>query len=68
MLSQVDSEGHNYKILNEVTYHKRDESATTKLNGLTMSINGNLHWKRTTCGLKILLEQKDFSVDWFPLK
>ena len=48
MISQVDYEGHHYKVLTEVTVHKRDDCNITKVHGLIQSINGNLHWKRTT--------------------
>ena len=68
MLSQVDSEGHHYQVLTEVTYHKRGDSAITKVDGFVKYSNGILHRNRTTCGWKILLELKVGSVDWVPLK
>ena len=68
MLSQVYSEGHHYQVLTEVTDHKRDASAIAKVDGFIKSSSVNLHRKRTTSGWKILVEWKDGSVDWFPLK
>ena len=56
MMSQVDSEGHHYQVLTEVTDHKKDYSAISKLDGFMKSSNGKLHQKRTACGRKILLE------------
>ena len=68
ILSKVDSEGHQYKVLTEVTDHNIYDSAITKVDGFIKSINGNLQHKRTTHVWKILVEWKDRSVDWFPLK
>ena len=68
MLSQVDSEGHHYQVLTEVTDHKKDDSAISKVDGFIKSSSGNLHRKRTTCGQKLLVEWKDGLVDWVPLK
>ena len=59
MLSQVDSEGHHYQLLTQVTDHNRDFSAITKVNGFIKYINGNLHWKRMTSGWRLLVECKD---------
>ena len=63
MLSQVDSEGHHYQVLTEVTDNKKDDSATAKVDGFIKSSGGNLHRKRTTCRWKFLVEWKDGSVD-----
>ena len=68
MLSQVDSEGHHYQVLTEVTDHKRDDSDIAKADGFINSSCGNLHRKRTTIVWKLLVEWKEGSVDWFPLK
>ena len=56
MLSKVDSEGQHYQLLTELTDHKRDDSAITKLNGFIKSSNEKLHWKKTTLGWKLLVE------------
>ena len=48
MLSQVDSEGHHYQLLTQVTDHNRDFSAITKVNGYVKYSSGNLHRKSTT--------------------
>ena len=68
MMSQVDSEGHHYQVLTEVTDHNKYDSAIAKVDGFIKSISGNLHRKRLTRGWKLLLEWKDVSVDWVPLK
>ena len=67
MLSQVDSEGHHYQVLTEVTDHKKDYSDISKVGGFIKSISGNLHQKKTTRGWKLLVEWKDVSVDWVSL-
>ena len=68
MISQVDSEGHNYQVLTEVNDHNKDDSAISKVDGFIKSSSGNLHRNSTTRGWKILVEWKDGSVDWVPLK
>ena len=45
ILSKVDSEGHQYKVLTEVTDHNIHDSAITNVDGLIKSINGNLQHK-----------------------
>ena len=68
MMSQVDSEGNHYQVMTEVTDKNKDDSAISKVDGFIKSISGNLHQKRTTRGWKLLVELKDISVDWVPLK
>ena len=68
MISKIDFEGHHYQALTELTDHKRDDIAITKVYGFIKSSNGNLHWERTACGWKLLVEWKDLSVKWVPLK
>ena len=68
MISQVDSEGHHYQLLTEVTDHKKDDSDISKVGGFIKSSSGNLHRKRTNRGWKLLVECKDGSVDWVPIK
>ena len=48
ILSQVDSKGHHYQLLTEITDHKRDDRAITKVYGFIKSSNGIIHWKRMT--------------------
>ena len=59
MISQVDYESHHYQVLTEVTYHKRDNSDITKVDGFIKYSNGNLNQKRTTQFWKLLVEWKD---------
>ena len=48
MMSQVDSEGHHYQVLTEVTDHKKYDSAISKVGGFIKSSSGNLHRNRAT--------------------
>ena len=68
MMSQVESKGHHYQVLTEVTYRKKGYIDIAKVDGYIKSISGNLHRKRTTRGWKILAKWKYLSVDWVPLK
>ena len=43
MLSQADSEIHHYQVLIEVTYHKKDDIAISKVDGFINSSSGKLH-------------------------
>ena len=68
MMSQVDSEGHHYQVLTKVTDNKKDDSAFSKVDGFIKSSSGNLHRNKTTRRWKLLVEWKDGTVDWVPLK
>ena len=68
MLSKVDYEGPYYQVLTEGTDHKIYVSAIPKVNGFIKSSNGKLHRKRKNRNWKLLVEWKDISVDWVPLK
>ena len=53
MLSQVDSEGHNYQVLKDISDHYADGSALNRSNVFIISHGGNLHAKKTTIGWKL---------------
>ena len=67
-MSQVDSEGHHYKVLTEVTDNKKDDSSIAKVGGFTKSSSGNINQKRKTREWKLFVEWKEGSVDWIILK
>ena len=67
-MSQIDSKGRHYQVLTEVTDHNKYDSDISKVNGFIKYISGNLKRKRTTSVWKVLVEWKDGSVDWVPLK
>ena len=68
MMSQVDSEGHHYQLLKEISEHHSDCTAIKQGNGFIISRNGNKVPKKTTRGWKLECEWKDGSVSWVPLK
>ena len=68
MLSQAESEGRHYQLLTEVTDHTRDASDIDYVGGFIKSSSGNIHQKRTPRRWKLLVEWKDGSFDWVPLK
>ena len=55
MLSQVDSEGHHYQVLTEVTDNKKDDSDIDEVDGFIKSISVKLHRKNMTHGWKLLV-------------
>ena len=61
MVSQIDSEGHHYQVLSEISDHVFDNSAINN-NGFIRGEYGNLHPKITTRGCKLEVEMKDVSV------
>ena len=51
-----------------MTDNKIDNSAINEVDGFINYSNGNLHQNRINCGWKILVEWKDGSFYWAPLK
>ena len=68
MYAQVDSEGNQYQLLDEIVDHRSDNSAIQKANGFTMSRNGNMVPKTTTRGWSLLISWKDGTTEWIKLK
>jgi hypothetical protein len=68
MLAGCDSEGHHFQLIQEITDHKKDRSAIKISDGFIISRNGKRTAKKTTRGWKLLVEWKDQTVDWVPLK
>ena len=67
MLSNIDTEGRHYSLLNEISDHKKDGTAISRSNGFYETRGGTKKAKKTTRGWKLLVEWKDGSVDWIPL-
>jgi hypothetical protein len=68
MYAQVDSEGNQYQLLDEIIDHKSDDSAIKIGHGFTRSRNGNMVPKTTTRGWSLLVSWKDGSTEWIKLK
>ena len=68
MFAQVDDEGHQYLLLQEITDHRKDNSAVPISDGFVRSANGMQKPKVTTRGWELLVQWKDGSVSWEKLK
>ena len=68
LFSQVDSEGRQYMLLNEIVDHRKDGTAISISDGFITSKNGNKTPKQTTKGWELLVEWKDGTTNWIPLK
>jgi hypothetical protein len=67
--SQVDNEGNQYLMLQEIVDHKKDESVAIPWDKMWIeSHNGNKHKRRTTKGWKLCVTWKDGTTSWEPLK
>ena len=68
MFTQVDSEGHHYQLLQEITDHMKYKSSIPISDGIIRLCNGNMVPKKATRGWDLLVEWKDGSSSWIPLK
>lgn len=68
LFSQIDEHGRHYQIIQEIVEHKKDASALSIEDGYILSRSGNRHPKKTTRGWKLLVEWKDGTSSWVPLK
>jgi hypothetical protein len=68
LYSQVDSEGHQYVLMEEIIDWKQTDDAVNENDILQVSHNGNLHPRRTTKGYYLCVKWKDGSTSWEPLK
>jgi hypothetical protein len=68
MYSLVDSEGRHHQVLSEIADHRKSHAAIPIENGFYRTRSGNRHPKKTTRGWDLLVEWKDGSSSWVPLK
>ena len=68
MLSEVDSEGHHYQVLKDISDYSADGSSLRRRNGFIRSLGRDLHAKKTTIGCKLEVVWKDVTLSWIPLK
>jgi hypothetical protein len=64
MYAQVDSEGNEYLLMQEITDHKSNNSAILIADGTVRSANGSEKPKKTTRGWFLLVQWKDGTVSW----
>jgi len=68
LYSQIDNEGNQFLLLDELIDWKRTSESIPDEDILQISHNGNIHKRRTTKGWKICVKWKDGSTSWEPLK
>jgi Reverse transcriptase (RNA-dependent DNA polymerase) len=68
MYAQVDDEGRQFLLLDEITDHKADNTAIPITDGTVRSANGSTRPKITTKGWSFLVQWKDGSSSWEKLK
>ena len=68
MFAQVDDEGRQMLLLKEICDFKKDGHAVPKEEAEILNSQGRKRYRRTTAGWKLLVEWKDGSQDWIPLK
>ena len=68
MSAQVDSKGHHYQLLQEITEHIKDGLEIPISYGVIRSHNGNIVPKKTTQVWDLLMEWKDGSSIWIPFE
>jgi hypothetical protein len=66
--AQVDEEGRQFIILQEISDHRTNTDAVTKEHGFVTMPNGRRFPKKTTKGWEFLVEWKDGSSSWVPLR
>ena len=69
IFAQVDDEGREHLILDEIIDHRRDDKVSlNSSNCFEVKPNGNRILRRTTIGWDFLVKWKDGSENWIPLK
>jgi hypothetical protein len=68
MYSQVDHEGHSQSLLKSIIDYKKDGHAVTKSNMYIHTKSGQRRLRKTTIGWKLLVQFRDGSEQWIPLK
>jgi len=68
LYSQVDIEGNQFLLLDEILDWKRTANSAPDEDILQVSHSGNIHRWHTTRGWKLCIKWKDGSTSWEPLK
>ena len=68
VFSQVDEEGREHLLVEEIVGHRKTDAALTRENCWMPSRNGQQRMRRTTKGWMFLVQWKDGSSNWIPLK
>ena len=68
LYSQVDSEGRQFLMLDEISDHWKDKTAYSKDDGYVVSHNGNKTLRQIAQGWQLSFQWKDGALDWIALK
>ena len=64
LMSQVDEEGRQYRLIDEIIDHRRDADAIPIEKSFYTHTNGRKYRKKTTRGWKLLVRWKDGQTSW----
>ena len=68
MYAQVDADGHVHTMLDSILDHSKDGNAVEREDMYVVTKSGNRRMRETTNGWKLLIQWKDGSEQWIPLK
>jgi Reverse transcriptase (RNA-dependent DNA polymerase) len=68
MFAQVDDEGRRHLLLKEISDHRKGTDAVLVADAMATTKSGTQHRRHTTKGWDLLVEWKDGSSNWLPLK
>jgi hypothetical protein len=68
MFAQVDDEGQQFALIDEIVDHWKDNTAVPISEGMVCSANGLEKPKVMTCGWEFMIQFKDGSLGWSKLK
>ena len=64
----MDSEGHQFLVWEDISYHKSYGTAISVADGFIISQGENTHPKKTTCGWELLTQMKEGVSKWVSTK
>ena len=68
LYSQVDEEGRSYQLIDEIIDHRSDNSAVSIADGWFTTKSGTRRKKQTTKGWELLVQWRDGTSEWIPLR
>ena len=68
LYSQIDSEGHQFLVLEDISDHRKVGTAIDVADGFTIISNGNRHPKKTIQGWELNMKMKKGLSKWVSLK
>jgi Reverse transcriptase (RNA-dependent DNA polymerase) len=68
MFAQVDEEGHRHVLMKEIVDHRKSPDAVAIQDAMITTKSGTQRRKQTTRGWSLLVEWRDGSSNWIPLK